>query len=188
MGDGNGLSGPSGYAAVAGRQEASIAARDAEILRELAKRVAQLAALPEQAEKRKLWTMHNDLAETRPLIFCDPENAWYELIPADELQCAGMLARVWEFRLRKEIYWAETIRDDRVTEARFPVYYVCGLTDRGLQAVMHGGAVDTAYAWDGALKDYGELAGCGPRRLLWTMRRRTRCSALRTKCSTGYWT
>ena len=166
VGDGNGLSWPSGYAAVAGGQEASIAARDAEILRELAKRVAQLAALPEQAEKRKLWTMHNDLAETRPLIFCDPENAWYELIPADELQCAGMLARVWEFRLRKEIYWAETIRDDRVTEARFPVYYVCGLTDRGLQAVMHGGAVDTAYAWDGALKDYGELSRLRPAQIV----------------------
>ena len=50
VGDGNGLSWPSGYAAVAGGQEANITARDAEILRELAKRVALLAALPEQAE------------------------------------------------------------------------------------------------------------------------------------------
>lgn len=53
--------------------------------------------MPEQAEKRELWTAHNDLTQTRPLIFCDPENAWYELIPADALRCEGMLARVWEF-------------------------------------------------------------------------------------------
>lgn len=53
-----------------------------------------------------------------------------------------------------------------MTEARFPVYYVCGLTDRGLQAVMHGGAVDTAYAWDGALKDYGELSRLRPAQIV----------------------
>lgn len=166
VGDGNGLSWPSGYAAVAGGQEANITTRDAEILRELAKRVALLAALPEQAEKRELWTAHNDLTQTRPLIFCDPENAWYELIPADALRCEGMLARVWEFKLRKEIYWAEEIRDDRVTETRFPVYYACSLTDRGLQAKMHGGAVDTAYAWEGAIRDYAEIDRLRPAKIV----------------------
>ncbi|TFG61826.1 MAG: hypothetical protein E4H36_09510, partial [Spirochaetales bacterium] len=47
--------------------------REKEILRSLAKKTAELAALPAEAEKKKLWYRLNDLEETRPIIFCDPE-------------------------------------------------------------------------------------------------------------------
>ncbi len=55
---------------------------DKKILKELARSVAEIAARPEQNKKRKLWEKHNDLVETPPLIFCDPELAWYEIFPA----------------------------------------------------------------------------------------------------------
>ena len=119
LGDNNGLSWPGDYARVVGEQEPVVSPRDRAIIREHAKRVAEIAADPAQEIKKQLWLTHNALEETRPLIFADPENAWYEVIPAAQLQCEGNLARIWEFKLLKEIYWAERIRDDRVIEPAF---------------------------------------------------------------------
>ena len=63
------------------------------LLRRLAMRVAELAAQPNQAEKRDLWRRHNRLEATRPVIFCDPENSWHEILPDEALACRGPLAR-----------------------------------------------------------------------------------------------
>ena len=97
---------------------------DAQLLRTLAGRVAELAARPGEADKRRLWQAHNDLQPTLPLIFCDPENGWNEIITADQLHCTGELARGWEMRLRKEIFWGETMGDDRVVEPYFDVAHI----------------------------------------------------------------
>ena len=74
---------------------AIISARDAARLRSLAGQVGELAARPIEAEKRTLWLRHNALAPTRPLIFCDPENGWHEIIRPEHLHCEGELARAW---------------------------------------------------------------------------------------------
>jgi hypothetical protein len=79
--------------------------RDRLILRELAKQVAELAARPVEKEKRELWYRHNALESTRPLVFCDPENGWNEILTPDTLQCEGGLARAWEWHLRREVFW-----------------------------------------------------------------------------------
>jgi hypothetical protein len=42
--------------------------------------MAELAALPVQAGKRKLWYRENALEATRPIVLCDPENGWNEII------------------------------------------------------------------------------------------------------------
>ena len=157
LGDGNGLSWSGGYGKVVGEQEPTIADGDARILRELGGEVAEIAAQDEQARKRKLWTMHNSLRETRPLVFCDPENAWYEIIPADRLRCWGNLARVWEFRLRKELFWALSIKDDRVVEGCFPVHYVFNEGQRGIDTKLIGDNEGGSYRWDAPLIDYADL-------------------------------
>ena len=59
---------------------------DRQVLRRLAGEVAALAARTVEVEKRRLWTDHNALRPTRPLIFCDPENSWHEIIPPDSLE------------------------------------------------------------------------------------------------------
>ena len=41
--------------------------RDRSILRDLAQRVAEIAARPEQAEKARLWTVCNDLRPERAI-------------------------------------------------------------------------------------------------------------------------
>lgn len=89
-----------------------ISPRDQSILRTLAFQVAEIAAEPVQEEKRRLWYLHNALLSTRPLIFCDPENGWNEIIPAQSLATEGELARNWEFKLRKEIFWGRSMGDD----------------------------------------------------------------------------
>ena len=129
--------------------------REKQILKKLAGEVSELAALPDEAEKRKLWTRHNDLEQVRPLIFCDPENGWNEIIPEKILVCQNDLARNWEMNLRKEIFWATKMGDDRVTEPYFNIPYSYSETDWGMHHVQVGGADLGAYTWEAPLKDYG---------------------------------
>jgi hypothetical protein len=125
-----------------------------QVLRKLAGEVGELAARPVEAEKRVLWTRHNDLEKVRPLIFCDPENGWNEIIPETTLLCWNELARNWEMTLRKEIFWATKMGDDRVTEPYFNIPYTYSESDWGMHHIQVGGENLGAYTWEAPLKDY----------------------------------
>ena len=125
-------------------------------LRDLAKHVADIAALPVQAEKAKLWKAHNDLKTSEPLVFIDPENGWNECIPADTLTCRTPLARVWEMFLKKQIYWFEVFKDDKVIEPYFDVPYSFSDTGWGVNLDRIGGGYGKAYKVVQAIKDYEE--------------------------------
>ena len=125
-----------------------------QVLRKLAGEVCELAARPIEAEKRILWTKHNDLEYVCPLVFCDPENGWNEIIPENTLLCQNELARNWEMTLRKEIFWATKMGDDRVTEPYFNIPYSYTETDLGMHHVPIGGANHGAYTWEAPLKNY----------------------------------
>lgn len=132
-----------------------ISAKERTILRELAKRLAELANMDEMERKKEDWYRHNDLQMSRPMIFCDPEIGWNEIIPDESLSCDCDLARDWEMRLRKEIYYAEEMKDDKVIEAVFPILYCASESGYGLESKIerteenHG-----AYHWEAPLKDY----------------------------------
>jgi len=64
---------------------------------------------------------------------------------------------MWEFRLLKEIFWAERIHDDRVIEPAFTVYRVFEESERGFEAKIIGGDGGGAYRWDAPLTDYADL-------------------------------
>ncbi|MEW5813867.1 MAG: hypothetical protein AB1798_00520 [Spirochaetota bacterium] len=132
----------------------TISKNERHVLRELAKKAAALAACPTEEEKKKLWLKHNDLEATRPLIFCDPENGWNEIITQDQILCAKPLFRVWEMALRKEIFWGERMKDDRVIEPYFNVPYNYLDTGWGLEAEKIGGDDGGSYTWKAPLKDY----------------------------------
>jgi hypothetical protein len=125
-----------------------------ERLRSLASRVAELAARPIEKKKAGLWTEHNDLRSAVPVIFCDPENGWNEIVPASSLQCSDPLARVWEMHLLKEIFWAVEMQDDRVIESFFDVPYNYEDTGWGLHEKRIGGERGGSYTWEPPLKDY----------------------------------
>ena len=92
---------------------------DRAILRDLAKRVAEIAALDIQAERRQMWKQHNSLHRVRPMVLVFPEGAWRELLPDDALRCEGKDARRVEWQLRSRIYQHEHLHDDMVIEAEW---------------------------------------------------------------------
>src|SRR5690242_18766477 len=106
-----------------GQKDLILSPKEIEVLRGLAGRLAELAARTIEDEKKELWHRHNRLEATRPPILCDPENGWHEIITPDQIRCTGDLARFWEWGLRRDIFWAESMGDDRVTEAIFNVPY-----------------------------------------------------------------
>jgi len=125
-------------------------------LSELAKRVAEIAALPVQEKKARLWMKHNDLKTQEPLIFIDPENGWNECIPADTLMCIAPMARVWEMFLLKQIYWFEKLKDDKVIEPFFDVPLSYSDTGWGLELKKAGGTHGGSYKVIQAIRDYDE--------------------------------
>ena len=129
------------------------------VLKELAERVAGLAALPIMNEKRALWRKHNRLEKTRPIIFCDPENGWNEIFPPESLLCNSELARHWEFELRIKEFYGARMRDDRVIDARFTLRPVAEETGWGLQTPIIGKGEGKAFTWDPPLKDLNDLSG-----------------------------
>ncbi len=139
------------------RTRYSISQHDRLVLRELAKRVAELVARPVEAEKRELWYRHNALEPTRPLVFCDPENGWNEILTPDMLQCEGGLARGWEWHLRRELFWGEQMRDDRVIQPYFDVGHVYTETDWGLRETRIGGQGGGSWRWEAPLKSYNDM-------------------------------
>jgi len=137
--------------------DCAVSPGDRDVLRSLAERVAALAARPSEAAKRQLWTDHNDLIRTRPLVFCDPENGWNEIIPEADLKCRGELARTWEMTLRKEVFWGESMGDDRVVEPVFDVAHVREESDWGMRERKIGGGHGGSYTWDAPLKSFDQM-------------------------------
>ena len=68
----------------------AIITHDRTIVRDLAKQVAELAALPIQEKKRQIWYGVNDLKPLRPAILCSPEGSWEELLPRSGLLCEDL--------------------------------------------------------------------------------------------------
>jgi len=136
---------------------------DKALLRDLGKRVAELAALPVMEERQKLWVDHNGLKRTRPLILCDPENGWNEIIPASRILCENSVARYWEYYLRKQIFWGEMMNDDYVVEPVFNLPYVYSEKPwrvkgaEGEQSVLKTAEGGKAYKIKAVLEDYDNL-------------------------------
>jgi len=103
--------------------------KDKRIIRELARKVAEIAALPVHEQKRDMWMRINRLERVRPLIHVQAidRSIWVELIPDDQLRTADRFCREQEMMLRKRIYCWEHFPDDRVVDD----VVVCPLAVRG---------------------------------------------------------
>ena len=123
----------------------------------MASRIIELSARPVESDLENLWRRHNALEDVRPLIFCDPENGWNEIVRPEDLICDGSLAREWEMVLRKELFWGSRMGDDRVTMRAMPVPYIYSKTDWGMHETRIGGDNGGSYVWDAPLKDYNNI-------------------------------
>lgn len=113
---------------------------DRVILRDLAKRYADICADPVQEERRSLWRRHNSLKTTRPLIYVRAF-AWTEM-PQSACMCRDPLLAPIENKLRHDCFWA-SLGDDSIFEPWVTV-----------------GAVHACAGWGvGVPRHYGEEAG-----------------------------
>ena len=131
---------------------------DRAILRDLAKRVAEIADLPIMAESRELWKKHNSLQPARPLVLIFPEGSWEELLPNSALKCTDGGARGIEWNLRSRVYYYEHFQDDTVIEKEWIVSKSIGHTSWGLEA-KHIPSTEARGAWhfDPVIKEYSDL-------------------------------
>ena len=90
---------------------------DIQIIRELAKQAAEVAALPVQEEKRALWRKLNSKQPERPMVMID-QVCWHEMNVDDELtlRCRDEELRGWEYSLRKTLYQWRHFPGDMVVE------------------------------------------------------------------------
>ncbi|MGC8879180.1 MAG: hypothetical protein ACP5R2_08145 [Anaerolineae bacterium] len=137
----------------------SISPKERQVLRRLAGQVAELAARPIEEEKRRLWYAHNSLQPTRPVIFCDPENGWNEIIRPADLECEGVIGRWWEMRLCKEIFWGTRMGDDYTIMPYFdtPHVHTGGLEDWGLKEKVIGGEHGGSYVWEAPIRSAEDI-------------------------------
>jgi hypothetical protein len=91
--------------------------KDIEIIRELAKQLAEIAALPLQEEKRTLWRKLNSKRPERPMVMIN-QVCWNEMNVNDELtlHCQDEELRGWESHLRKTLYQWRHFPVDMVVE------------------------------------------------------------------------
>jgi len=136
------------------RDDLTISNDDREVLRSLASEIAEIASRTEMAEIRELWKRHNMLERIRPVVFCDPENGWNEIITETQMKCTGKIARRWELDLRKEIFWGNEMGDDKPIDPFFDVPYTATLDDWGLEVVYYQTDSLGSYMWDNPIKSY----------------------------------
>ncbi len=91
---------------------------DVSILRGLAARVAEIAALPVQEEKRALWRKLNARTPVRPMVMMD-QVCWNELEESEELllRCTDPECRGYEEQLRRTLYQWSHFPVDSVVES-----------------------------------------------------------------------
>lgn len=109
--------------------------QDVEIIRELAKEVAEIAALPVQEEKRKLWKKLNGLKPERPMVMMD-QLPWHEMDTDGELiiRSEHPFSQWLEGNLRRTLYLWKHMPVDMVVEPYVEIQKVIHGTDFGIQA------------------------------------------------------
>ena len=115
----------------------TLSTSDRTVIRDLARRVADVAALPIQRRRIHAWKRHNALKGERPMILIFPEGAWRELLPEATLRCESADARGIEYALRIRLYEHEHFRQDKPVEAEWTVQKHIRSTGWGLEAQWH---------------------------------------------------
>ena len=85
------------------------------VLRDLAKRVAEIAAKDVQDQRRDLWRRHNSLQKTRPLICVRWIACRQEVIGPETLRCRDRFFRAHEFALQDMLH-QDRLGDDFIIE------------------------------------------------------------------------
>jgi hypothetical protein len=133
---------------------------DRTILRDLAKEVADIAADPIMARRKRAWIEHNSLRSPQPMMLIFPEGAWTELLPKTPavLACHDEAAREIEWSLAARLYTFRHFQDDTVVEAEWIVNAAISDTGWGYERLRrHSDTTRGAYAIEPFLKERADL-------------------------------
>ncbi|MCP4177647.1 MAG: hypothetical protein GY756_07760 [bacterium] len=117
--------------------------KDVEIIRSLAARVAEIAVLPVQDEKRKLWCKLNKLNPARPMVMID-QVCWNEMNINDELtlQCTDTECRNYEEDLRRTLFQWKHFPVDMVVETFIKIPKAIHNTEFGIDVLEETAETD----------------------------------------------
>ena len=92
--------------------------KDRQIVRDLAKRAADIAALPVQKEKREMWSRLNDLNPVRPMVLIFGGGITWSEMDDETLICqaADPYYQWQEMHWRRQLFRWEYLRNDMVIE------------------------------------------------------------------------
>lgn len=135
----------------------NVSDRDRGVLRDLAARVAEVAALPIQAERERLWRDFNALRPRRPMVLAFPEGGWRDLLGEADLRCEDPRLRGWEWGLRARLYHHEHIHDDQPITANFSVGWAVRMGSYGLDVAFHRTDDLGAHTWDPPIRSAADL-------------------------------
>jgi hypothetical protein len=135
-----------------------IPAADAQILRTLGARKAELADAPGNRERREAWYLHDAGADGRTMILAEASGIRDENSPTPDsmLECSDPTARSLEKKLRAEFYNFEVLEDDHVIEPWINVGWDVTIGTFGVEPVVHSGDQDGkmgARRWDPPITD-----------------------------------
>ncbi len=126
-----------------------------ELLRDLAKRVREIAHDPLNLERQRLWRLHNELRPERPMVLAELGGVMNEVEVEISAVCQHELARGLERHLRIQIYNFETLRDDRVIPGWLDCNWRVGIGGYGVEVKRRRGDNDGkmgSYTWDPPIK------------------------------------
>ena len=117
--------------------------KDRTILRDLGLQVAEIAALPAQAETISLWKALNGLKPSRPMVLID-QLPWHEMDVEGELALLSEdeFARGIETTLRRTLYSWRHIRADMVVEPFIDIPKIIRNNGWGIERVERKAAID----------------------------------------------
>jgi|TARA_Y100000310_G_scaffold93800_1_gene91361 hypothetical protein len=118
---------------------------DVLIVRELAARVAEIAALPVQDEKRALWRKLNAREPDRPMVMID-QVCWNEMETGGELslRCRDRTCRAFERHLRRTLHQWDHFRVDMVVEPFVRIFKAVHNSGFGVQTKADSRSTDPA--------------------------------------------
>lgn len=144
------------------------AAQEREIVRELARAVAEAAARPEEREKARLWTACNDLRPVRPMVCLHPQNGMPE-VEAEwvRLCCVDPSLRSVERGLRLKLLRVRHMPDDVPITGEYEVHttvHGTGYDDYGIPIqVERSGVEGGAYHMVRLVNDQRDVQRLHPR-------------------------
>lgn len=134
-----------------------LVATERQLLRDLARRVAEIAALPIQQEKRQLWFGLCRLQPVRPMLLVFPEDSWNEIIPPAAMTIQDPFWAQQEWYLRHLIYRHQHIRDDFVIQPEVYVATLIQRSDWGLVPKFVRKDEKGSYIWEPPIRCEADL-------------------------------